>query len=146
MKSLRSLQAVAVCPAFTALSLTSRLFCKPPERWKLLTVERRGSRIGELKGPDVAALAWQPAHAALVGRRAVCCRNVVDGRAAGKQDNGLRGAPVVLQATRIKLGVSVLQAACTRKSTGRAALQVVALIADPARAVVAAAVFGAAAD
>src|SRR5258708_13578718 len=42
MKSERSLHAVAVCPALTALraalSLTSRLSCSPFERWKLLTV------------------------------------------------------------------------------------------------------------
>ncbi len=70
----------------------------------------------------------------MVGRvRAGAGRNVVDGWTAIEQGQRLRGAPVVLQATRIELGVGVLQIARTREAARGPTLQVVALVADPTK-------------
>src|SRR5258708_18131392 len=91
-------------------------------------------RHTELKGPDVAGWPLRASDATLVGRdRAGAGRDVVNGWAAIEQGQRLRGAPVVLQATRIELGVGVLQIARTREAARGPTLQVVALVADPTK-------------
>jgi hypothetical protein len=83
-----------------------------------------------LVGPHVARplrrIVW-PDHAALVGGW-TSAGDPVDGRATGKQGDGLSRPPVVLQAVGIELGVSVLQAACPREAATAVIRQVIALI------------------
>ncbi len=93
--------------------------------------------VSGLVGPDVAGglTIIGTGRTALVGRQTLRRRDVVDGRAAGKQGNSLSRAAVILQAALIELGVGVLQVTAGRKATVGGALQVVALIAIPANVV-----------
>jgi hypothetical protein len=101
-------------------------------------------RVDELVGPDVAGglPVIGAGHPALVGRWTARGRDVVDGRAAGLQGDGLGRATVILQAVGVELGVGVLQAARARKATTAIARQVVALIGQRAPPAVAPRIIG----
>ena len=88
-----------------------------------------------LESPDVAGRALGPGHSPLVsgGRRAVAAAGI-DGRAAGKQSMGLRGAAVISE--RAQMWVGVDEVGGIREAAGAIAIDVVALGGDRAAAAV----------